>query len=70
MLTTSTHIKLALTFSEKTQTFVANELGMSQQNFAQKLKRETFTYYEINKIAEILGAKFVSYFEFPDGTKI
>ena len=29
-----------------------------------------FSEEELKKIAEIIGAKYVEYFEFPDGTKI
>lgn len=63
-------VKSALAFSKMTQTQVAEKMGMSRANFNKKLLRETFTEEELNQIAEIVGAKYFCYFEFPDGTQI
>ena len=63
-------ILMALVYRKMTQTELANKLGMSISNFNQRLKRGSFKVDEIEKIAEILGAKFTYTFDFEDGTKI
>lgn len=45
-------------------------MGMSQQNFSKRLQVGKFSKEEYEKMAEILGAKFVFRFEFPNGTRI
>lgn len=45
-------------------------MGMSQQSISKRLKTGKFTKSELEQMAEILGAKFVLRFEFPDGTVI
>ena len=45
-------------------------MGMSQQNFSKRLKVGKFSKDEYDKMAQILGAKFVFRFEFPNGTSI
>ena len=49
---------------------LAGKLGMSQQNFSKRLKVGKFTQEELEKIAEALGAKYITAFEFPNGTRI
>lgn len=51
-------------------TELGKRMGMSQQNFSKRLQVGKFTKEEYNQMAEILGAKFVFRFEFPDGTRI
>ena len=51
-------------------TELAKRLGTSQQNLSKRLKVGKFTQDELNEIAKALGAKYISVFEFPDGTKI
>lgn len=46
------------------------KMGMSQQNFSKRLQVGKFSKDEYNQMAEILGAKFIFRFEFPDGTRI
>lgn len=65
-----TKIKMAMTFKGITQAQLSQMIGTSPQNFNKKLKRETFSPEELEKIAEALGAKYQCYFEFEDGTKI
>jgi hypothetical protein len=43
---------------------------MSPSNFNQKLKKDTFTKDELQKIAEALGGEYKTWFKFPDGTTI
>jgi len=52
------------------QTELAKRLGMSQQNFSKRLKVGKFSDSELQNIANALGCKYHSYFEFSDGTKI
>ncbi|RRC92710.1 XRE family transcriptional regulator [Erysipelotrichaceae bacterium OH741_COT-311] len=49
---------------------LARRLGMSAQNFAQKIKRDNFTKDELEHIAEVLNVKYHAYFELTDGTII
>ena len=70
MLTIAKQIELAITFAGKSKSSVARSIGMTQQNFSQKLKRETFKREDVDKIAEAVGGKLVVYFEFPDGTRV
>jgi len=49
---------------------VARSVKMAPQNFYRKLNRGHFTPLEFSKIARLLGADFVFYFNFPDGSKI
>jgi len=69
-MTMEQKIRMALAYNGTRQATVARELGMTTSNFNQKLKRETFTKEELEKIASALGAVYISVFEFPDGTKI
>ncbi|MBQ7347796.1 MAG: XRE family transcriptional regulator [Clostridia bacterium] len=64
-------IKAAAAYSGISQAKLAELVGMTKSNFNQKLKRETFTDEELEKIAVAIGAQFVPItFVFPDGTKI
>ena len=67
---TSQQINMAIAFCNTTKTKVAKSIGMTRQNFSMKLKRESFSREELDAIANVLGGKFVAYFEFKDGTKI
>ena len=51
-------------------TELAEKLGMSQQNFSKRLKVGKFTQEELEEIANALGAKYISVFEFSNGTRI
>lgn len=63
-------LKAVIAYAGKTQGEVAHTLGMTPQNFGQRLNRNTFSDEELMKIAEILGAEFQpAAFVFPDGRK-
>lgn len=62
--------KGALEKAGVTMAELAEKLGYSNQNLFMRIKRNKFTDEELKQIAEILGCKYVCYFEFPDGTKI
>ena len=67
---TGQQIRIASIYSNKSVTKVAKEFGISQSGFSQRMKTGKFTRAELERIAEILGCKYVSYFEFPDGKRI
>lgn len=69
-LNLETKIKMAMTYKNVSQSKLAKLIGTSPQNFNKKLKRQTFSPEELNKIANALGAEYESYFIFEDGTKI
>lgn len=63
-------IRLAETASGKSEAELARLLGTSPQAFGQRVKTGRFSSDDLEKIAAALGAKYVCYFEFPDGTQI
>jgi transcriptional regulator with XRE-family HTH domain len=63
-------INAAAYYAGMSQSDVALKFGMSRSAFNQKLKRGTFRDEELDRIAEIVGAKYEARFEFPDGTRI
>ena len=69
-MTMGQKIKMALTYKGISQAKLAEAMETTASNFNQKLKRETFTVEELEKIAECLGAKYYFGFEFEDGTRI
>lgn len=69
-MTLEKKILMALVYKGMTQTEMARQLGTSLANFNQRLKRESFRTDELEKIAEILGAKYTYTFDFEDGMKI
>ena len=58
-------ISMALSESE-----LAKALGKTPQAFNQRMKTDKFSTEDLSKIAEIIGASYISQFSFPDGTKI
>ena len=65
-----TKIKMAMAFKNISQSKLAELIGTSPQNFNKKLKRETLSPEELEKIAKAIGATYHCYFEFEDGTRI
>lgn len=49
---------------------LARRLGMSPQNLNAKLKRETFTIADLNRIAEATGTTFERKFILNDGESV
>jgi len=49
---------------------LARSLGTTPSAFNQRMKTDKFTSQELERIAEILEAKYIFLFEFPDGTTI
>ena len=48
---------------------IARRIGTSPQALWSKLKTGKFSLDDLETIADVLGVKFVAYFELPDGTK-
>lgn len=70
-MTKEQKIKMAVAYRGISQAALAKTIGTTPSNFNQKLKRDTFTDEELEKIAEALGAQFrPCAFMFPDGTEI
>lgn len=65
-----TKIKMAMAYKNVSQSKLAELIGTSPQNLNKKIKRQTLSPEELEKIAEALGGKYQFYFEFEDGTKI
>ena len=64
-------IKAALAYKGIRQAALAEAIGTTTSNFNQKLKKDTLSREELEKIAGVLGATYKHWhFEFPDGTKI
>ena len=69
-ITVRDQIKAACDVAGLSATELGAKMGMSQQNFSKRLKVGKFSKSEYEQMAEILGAKFIFRFEFPDGTRI
>lgn len=64
-------IRLAETYAQISEAELGRRFGCkSQQAFIQRMKTGKFTSQELDKIAQALGAEFVCFFRFPDGTEI
>lgn len=63
-------VLLACEKSGITLTRLAQEMGMSQSSLSKRLKVGKLTQEELEKIAELLGCEYHSYFEFSDGYKL
>lgn len=69
-MTIEQKINMAAAYKGISQAALARAIDMTPSNFNQKLKRDTFSKSELEKIAAALGATYKASFEFPDGTKI
>lgn len=69
-MTTEQMLKMALTYKGLSQAELARKLETTPSNLNQKVKRNTLTREDLEKIAAVLGAEFVCCFRFPDGKEI
>lgn len=51
-------------------TELGKQMGMSQSSISKRLDTGKFTQVEFEKMAEILGCKYICQFEFSNGVKI
>jgi hypothetical protein len=66
-MTTAQKIKTALAYRNMKVSEMARRIGSYTNAFTQRLETGKFTQEELEKMAEVLEAKYHSYFEFPDG---
>ena len=69
-MTVEQKIKMALSYAGISQSELARQIGTTPQNFNQKLKRNSLTKEEMEKIASVLGGSWRAEFVFADGTVI
>ena len=69
-MTNAQKIRMALTYVRMSEAELARRLNSTPQAFNQRMKTDKFSSNELEEIAKIVGAKYLAYFEFPDGTKI
>lgn len=69
-MTIEQKINMALSFRGISQAELARLIGTSPSNLNQKIKRNTLTKEELEKIADALGGKWRAEFVFDDGTII
>ena len=66
----SDQIKVLCVRSNISMAELARRLGLSPQSFSAKMKRESFTIMELEKIADAVGASFVRKFVLFSGDEI
>lgn len=69
-MTIQQKIESACIVSGITKTELAKRLGMTQSGFSQRLKTGKFSDSDFNAIADALGCKYFSGFQYTDGTRI
>ena len=69
-MTTAQKLSMALSYKGISQAELARRIGTTTSNLNQKVKRNTLTKEELEKIAEVLGGTWRAEFNFPDGTVI
>ncbi len=69
-LTMGEKIRILLKRKNVTLVELSNRLGTTNQNLANKLKRDNFSTKELDDIAEALGCSFEGYFVDDDGKKL
>ena len=70
MMTISEQIKVLCVRQNISLAELARRLGKSPQSFNSKMKRESFTVEDLEKIAEVTGATFERKFILLDGEKV
>ena len=69
-MTISEQIKVLCVRCSVSEAELARRLGKSPQSFNSKMKRESFTVNDLEKIAEVLGVEFSRKFILADGEKV
>lgn len=65
-----TKIKLAETYANVSEAELARRIGTTSQAFGQRMKTGKFSSADLDNIAKAIGAEFVCFFKFSDGTEI
>ena len=63
-------VRMLMANNNLTASKLAEMAGMTQSNLSKKLKSNTFSVNDMNRIAECVGAKFEGFFKLEDGTKV
>jgi transcriptional regulator with XRE-family HTH domain len=63
-------INMAIAYKGISQAELARLIKMTPSNFNQKIKRETFTIDELERMGKALDAVYSFGFEFSDGTRV
>jgi AcrR family transcriptional regulator len=63
-------IKAAAAYAGMTTADIARALDVTTATFSQRLTGRGFREDELDRIAEIMGAKYDARFEFSDGTRV
>lgn len=69
-MTISEQIKILCIRNNISVAELARRFGTSPQNFAARLRRETFTIADLEKIAEVTGCEFERKFILESGEKV
>ncbi len=69
-LTMGEKIRILLKRKDVTLVELSSRIGTTNQNLANKLKRDNFSMKELDDIAEALGCTFEGYFVETDGKKL
>ena len=69
-MTISEQIKVLCVRSDISVAELARRIGTSPQNLSGKMKRESFTVEDLEKIADVLGVEFNREFILANGDKV
>ena len=69
-MTTSDQIRVLCVRTGVSQSELARRINHTAQNFNEKLKRNTVTQDELNKIADVLGVTYEQYFVLANGDQV
>jgi hypothetical protein len=70
MMTLGQKIKMAMAYCGVKQKDVSTALGMTPQNFGQKMRRGSFTDEELEKMAIAMGGRYWAGFIFGSGYSV
>ena len=69
-MTVSEQVKILCVMSNISEAELARRLGTSPQNLNAKMKRDTFSVYDMERIAEATGTIFKREFVLKDGETV
>ncbi len=69
-MTISEQIKVLCVRCNVSEAELARRLGKSPQSFNSRMKRESFTVDDLERIADVLGVKFTRNFILANGDKV
>ena len=70
IVTIEEKIRVLLAYCRMSQAELARKIGTTPSNLNQKLKRDTLTQSDLQKIAEVTGCEWRAHFVLQDGTMI